>query len=244
MPCQPDGALRRTDLHQKEGEPRREITFDAVRDDLTAGIDDFHVTAFIILDGSVSPGVLRDALDEVAKRVLGAHAGIVRQAEFVAADIRLDNRRVVADDFDKQNAYARGFTRVADGFSPRRLRVRCVVDADLTALAKPVEQIPEGAHGEAFAFLAGRLIVRRKVARGLLGARSRAAVVSDVNPKRPVTQPGEIPLKLAGDEGFPAGRQADHHNRKLLHSGSLRNHSHHLTKTAVDVKSAANGCRV
>src|SRR5687767_13497370 len=113
MPAQPDNAFSGADLHQKECKPRREIALDSIRDHLPAGIDDFYIAAFVVLNRNVNPGVLFDSRKEVAKRIVGCHTGIVSQTEFVTADIGLNDGRVVTDDFDEQHTYARGLA----GFS-------------------------------------------------------------------------------------------------------------------------------
>src|SRR5262249_57687054 len=104
--------------------------------------------------------------------------------------------------------------RLADDIPPVRLGVRRVVDADFAPLRKPVEQVIEGGHGEPLALTPCRGVVRGEISRRLLCPGTRAAIVPDIYPKGPVSEPRDIPLDLPRNEGLAAGRKTNHYERQ------------------------------
>ena len=165
-----------------------------MRDNLPAGIDHLHVTAFVILNGKVRPRILLDSGLKVAKSFIGSHAGVVGQAELVATHIGLDDGGIFANDLHKQDVDACGRTLLADEIPARPLGIGCVVYADFAALVEPVQEVVQRSRRKALAFLARRIIVGRKICCRLPGSGAGTPIVADVHPKRAIPQPREITL--------------------------------------------------
>src|SRR5262249_44654540 len=151
------------------------------------------------------------------KGLISRHAGVVRQAEFVAPDICVDNGRVVDNSFYEQYADIGSRTCCSNGISPRPLGICRVVDADFAALFKPVQKVSERCHREAFALSACCSVVRSKIFGRLFGAGAGASVVSDVYPKSAISQPGKVSLDFPCNKSLSASRQAHHYDCELLY---------------------------
>src|SRR6185369_6823527 len=220
---EPDRPRGEVQVHQEEHQAPGQVAIDVAHGGPAAIAGDAQVGALVVSEGLVHALVVRDARAEVDHRLLGIDVRVVGRRQLVAADVGLDDGRVVAADLDEQHLEAGALATRTYHRTARAGGVGGVIDRDLPVLGEPHHHVLERRHGRREARLFARWVVGIEEAVRKLGADTRAPVLSDVEDTGAVAEPRQVALDAPRGVALSAGRQPDHHDREL---GAVRSDLH------------------
>jgi hypothetical protein len=158
---------------------------------------------------------VRDACPEVGHGLVGIGVLVVGRRQLGAADVGLDDVRVITTDLDEQHLEA-GALAARMHHGPARARaVGGVIDRDLPVVREPRHHVFERHHRNRPARLFALRVVGIEEAVRNAGADACAPVLADVEDAGAVAEPRQVALDAPRGVALSARRQPDHHHGEL-----------------------------